>query len=148
MFTQTELDWVKALVETMRGKGYKYYVAQTVTENNNDIDVIVVFSKKSIGGDGLYRYTISEGVRYSLDSNGFSSYSGGGVRTTVDSFSGVLDISNTEFVYTNAEFSGSTIQPDLRTTGGGVTGESIQTGVFLLTLVLLVTVLFRVFRRS
>lgn len=147
MFSATELEWVKALIETMRGKGYRYYVAQTVTESNNDTDVIVVFSKSPIVGNSLYSYTVTDGVRYSLDSNGYSSYSGGGARTKVDAYSGTISVSNTEFVYTNAEFSGSTVQPDIRTTGG-VTGEGIQTGVIVLTIVLLVTILFRIFRRS
>lgn len=145
MFSAQELEWLKALIETMRGKGYKYYVAQTVTENNNDSDVIVVFSKEPITSNGLYSFTVTNGVMYTLDSSGYSAYQGGDARTKVSTYSGRLNIADTEFVYTNAESTGTSIQPDIRYTGG-VLSENSQAGFYLLTLCFLVAVVFNLFR--
>lgn len=144
MFSAQELEWIEALIETMREKGYKYYVAHTVTESDNDTDAVVVFSQEPILGNGLYNFTVSEGVRYTLNSSGYSSYQGGGARTTVDTYSGSLNVNNTEFVYTNAEYSGSTLQPDIRMTGG-VADESIQTSGLLIAMLFLTVVFFRLF---
>ncbi len=144
MFSAQELEWLKALVETMRGKGYKYYVAYTVTETNNDSDAIVVFSETPIVGNGLYSFTVNKGVRYTLDSSGYSSYQGGDARTKVDTYTGNLRVADTEFVYTNAEYAGSTLQPDIRTIGGTV-GESIQTSGVFITMLFLVVVFYRLF---
>lgn len=144
MFSAQELEWIEALIETMRGKGYKYYVAHTVTENNNDADAVVVFSKEPVVGNGLYSFTVSEGVRYTLDSSGYSSYQGGGARTAVDAYSGRLNVADTEFVYTNAQYAGSTLQPDIRMTGG-VAYESTQTATILVAMLLLFVVFYRLF---
>ena len=145
MFTTAEEQWLKALIETMRGKGYKSYVAYTVTENNNDTDVIVIFSKETITGTGLYSFTVTDGVMYSFDSSGYSTYNGSEARTSVGTFSGNLSVDQYEHVYTNAEFNGTTLQPDIRLTGGAAY-ETNQASFYILVLFFLVSVAFRIFR--
>lgn len=145
MFSAQELEWLKALIETMRGKGYMHYVAHTVTQNNNDSDVVVIFSQEPIIGNGLYRFTVADGVMYTLDSSGYSAYGDNDARTKVSSYSGNLNVADTEFVYTNAEYSGTTLQPDIRYTGG-VISETNQAGFYLLTLLFLVVVVLNIFR--
>lgn len=144
MFSAQELEWVKALIETMREKGFNYYVAQTVTSNNNDIDVMVYFSKQPIIGNSLYNFTVNGGVVYSLDSSGYYSNDTNESRTKVLPFSGNLVVARTEFVYTNAEYIGSTLQPDIRQCGG-VINETGQAVFHLVTLCFLVAVVLRFF---
>ena len=144
MFSAQELEWIKALIETMRQKGYKYYVAHTITENNNDIDVVVYFSEQPITGNGLYNFTITGGIRYSLDSSGYYSNDSNEARTKVSNYSGNINVSRTEFVYTNAEYSGTSIQPDIRQLGG-VINETGQAVFHLVTLCFLVAVVLRFF---
>ena len=143
MFTQQELEYVKALVETMRGRGYDYYIARTVTENNNAYDFEVVFSDKEITANGLYSYSGCSGVIYRVDSSsGLNNYDS---KVQVTTFSGSYTVPQREFVYSNAVFQGSTIQPDLRELGG-VQSESNQAGFYLLALFLLVVVAIKLFR--
>ena len=145
MFSAQELEYIKALIETMRGKGYNYYVAHTVTENNNDSDVVVIFSQEPITGNGLYNFTVTDGIQYTVDSSGYNTYGGGDARTQVSSRSGNISIADTEFIYTNAEYSGTSLQPDIRTTGG-VISETNQASFYMLTLFFLVVVVFSIFR--
>lgn len=144
MFSAQELEWIKALIETMRQKGYNNYVAHTITENNNDIDVAIYFSQQPITGNSLYNFTITGGLKYTLDSNGYNSYGSNEARTKVSNYSGDIDVSRTEFVYTNAEYTGTSIQPDIRYSGG-VLSETSQASFYLLTLCFLVAVVLRVF---
>ena len=44
MFSAQETQWLQSIIEAMHNQGYKYYLARTVTENNNEYDVLVVFS--------------------------------------------------------------------------------------------------------
>ena len=143
MFTAQELEYLNALVETMRGRGYDYYVARTVTESNNSYDFEVVFSDKEITANGLYSYSGCSGVIYRVDSSASVNYSDAKVQ--VSDFFGSYNVPQREFVYSNAVFQGGTIQPDLRELGG-VQSESNQAGFYLLALFLLVVVAIKLFR--
>lgn len=143
MFTAQELEYVKALVETMRGRGYDYYIARTVTENNNAYDFEVVFSDKEITANGLYSYSGCSGVIYRVDSSsGLNNYDS---KVQVSSFSGSYTVPQREFVYSNAVFQGGTIQPDLRELGGKAS-EGTQAGFFVSVLLVLVIIAIRIFR--
>jgi hypothetical protein len=143
MFTQQELEFIKALVESMRGQGYDYYIARTVTEDNNSYDVEIVFSTVEIRATGLYGFADCDGVIYRLDSS--SGRSDLNTKLTVSNFSGSYTVPSREFVYTNATFQGGTIQPDIRQLGGKLS-ESNQAGFYLLALFLLVVVAIKLFR--
>ena len=143
MFTQQELEFIKALVESMRGQGYDYYIARTVTEDNNAYDVEIVFSTVEIRATGLYGFDNCDGVIYRLDSS--SGRSDLNAKLTVSSFKGAYMVPSREFVYSNAVFQGGTIHPDLRELGG-VQSESNQAGFYLLALFLLVVVAIKLFR--
>ena len=145
MFTAQETQWIQALIETMQQKEYRYYLARTVTESNNEYDVIVIFSKSPIDGLGVYRYKIVDGVVYSFDSSGYSSYNSTDARVAVSTFDGTYTINQYEHVYTNAEFSGTTLQPDVRMLGGA-NNVQIQAVPYLVVLLILVLVGFRLFR--
>ena len=86
MFSAQETQWLQSIIEAMHNQGYKYYLARTVTENNNEYDVLVVFSESPIIGNGLYSYKIVDGVVYSFDSSGYSSYNNNNARVAVSSF--------------------------------------------------------------
>lgn len=88
MFTAQELEYLKALVETMRGRGYDYYVARTVNESNNLYDFEVVFSDKEITANGLYSYSGCSGVIYRVDSSASVNYSDAKVQ--VSDFLGLI----------------------------------------------------------
>lgn len=150
MFTQVEMDYVSSLVESMRNEGYCYYVARTVTEYNNQYDCELVFSKEKITANSQTSYTVTNGVKYQVDSSGYTiggSYSSGnsGSRVVVSAFSGTYSFAETEFCYTNAEFTGYTLQPDLRRKGGGVYETTMATACIgaLLVLFMFFALLFR-----
>lgn len=146
MFTAVEMEWLQALIETMYQSGYKYYLARTVTERNNNYDVVVLFSRSPITGNGLYSYTATDAVVYSYDSSGYSYGSeDSGARVAVSSHNGNYTVPQYEHVYTNAEFSGATLQPDIRQTGGA-NNEPIQAVPLLVALLVLVLIGFRIFR--
>lgn len=150
MFTAVEMDYVSSLVEQMRGQGYLYYIARTVTESGNNYDCELIFSKEEITANGLYSYRVTNGVRYRVDSSGYTIGSGGlggnnGPRVSVATYSGTYTFQDTEFCYTNATFSGYSVQPDLRLKGGKVNenGTAMVYIVALLGLVLFFALLFR-----
>lgn len=143
MFTQQELDFIKALVESMRGQGYDYYIARTVTEDNNSYDVEIVFSTVEIRATGLYGFADCDGVIYRLDSS--SGRSDLNTKLTVSNFSGSYTVPSREFVYTNATFQGGTIQPDIRQLGGKAS-EGTQAVFFVSVLLVLVIIAIRIFR--
>lgn len=145
MFSAQETQWLQSIIEAMHNQGYKYYLARTVTENNNEYDVLVVFSESPIIGNGLYSYKIVDGVVYSFDSSGYSSYNNNNARVAVSSFNGTYSVAQYEHVYTNAEFSGATLQPDIRSLGGA-NNVQIKAVPFLVVLLILVLVGFKLFR--
>ena len=144
MFSAVEIQYLQALVETMRGQGYKYYIARTVTESGNDFDLEVVFSAKEITAAGMYQYQVRDGVRYRVDSSG-SSTNNRSARVDVGTANGNYSVPVWEHVYTNAVFDGSILQPDVRELGG-VTHEWQGAVPLLLALLVLVLFVFRVFR--
>lgn len=143
MFSAVELDYIKSLVESMRGQGYGYYIARTVSEQDNIYDAEIVFSTTKITASGLYDYSGISGVRYRVDST--TSYRDVTARVVPSSISGTYTVPENEFVYTNAEFFGATIQPDVRKLGGE-RNEQVGACVGLLALLVLVCIAIRVFR--
>ncbi|MCI8393304.1 MAG: hypothetical protein HFJ24_05655 [Clostridia bacterium] len=110
MLSQTELEYVKGVLNAYYAKGYKYYVVHTVTEYNNEYDVCIYLSKIEIEAVTDNYFSIDKGLKVLLDSSSRTqnSYSS---RDRVDGFSGNFTVDNSEFIYTNAknEYSLTTI---------------------------------------
>ncbi|HIU35414.1 MAG TPA: hypothetical protein IAC53_02240, partial [Candidatus Fimenecus excrementigallinarum] len=122
MFNEAQQTIIEALVPTMRKEGYTYYVAYTYTntsswsDDSNQPDLYLVFSREEITASSAYRFSVPAGsVRYICRSDNYSRYddSVNSPRIASESFSGWLSINVYEHVYTNASFTGSTLQPDV-----------------------------------
>ena len=141
MFTATELEYIQSLIESMRGQGYDYYIARTDNERDNTADLEVVFSNQKITADDLYNYRGISGYRYTVDSG---SITDGVRRVSVIPISGTYEVPYSEHCYTNAAFSGGSIQPDIRQQGG-VTIDQNTAFLCVAVLSLLTLVAFRIF---
>lgn len=117
MWSDSNRDYVSALVKSNRGE-YPYYLAHTCTywgiSNTGAYPTFkVYFSKEPITASSLYNYVLpSDTLVYSvIGGNANSNYHSTRVTATVTS--GKLNINDYEFVYTNAESTTATIQPDI-----------------------------------
>lgn len=150
MWSDSYKEYVKSLVESNRGE-YPYYVAHTCTywsyDSSADMPSFkVYFSKDPITATDIYTYILSDNsMVYSvIGSNASRNYSD--QRVTTSSYSGTLVINDYEFIYSNAEYSTRSIQPDILATTN-VT-QSHFDGVSLIILaVLLGTIVSRLVRR-
>ena len=101
MLSSTELEYVKALINSYYAKGYTNYVVHTVTENNNDYDICIYLSKTEIESVTDNYFSIDDGLQIYIDSSGKSNYSTNR-RDSVSRFDGYVTIDQAEFIYTNA----------------------------------------------
>lgn len=108
----------------MRERGYSYYVAYTNTSNDDldryQPDLYLVFSKDKITANNAYSYTVPQGsILYILRTNNYSSSSHAvnTSRVTTQSYGGTFTVDAYEHIYSNAEYSGTTIQPDILSKG-------------------------------
>lgn len=120
MWSDVNKDYVKQLVLTNREE-YPYYVAHTCTywgiNNSSSYPTFkVYFSKEPIKSSDIYNYTFTgETMVYNVVSNNANS-NYHNQRVTTSTYTGNLKIDNYEFVYSNAEYSTRTIQPDITAT--------------------------------
>jgi len=149
MWSDSYRDYVKTLVESNRDT-YPYYVAHTctywgVSSSSAYPSFKIYFSKEPITANGLYTYIFKDtAVVYSVvGGNANSNYHNNRVSTS--SFTGSLKIDDYEFVYTNAEFTGQSIQPDLLSTTNVTQSHFDGFGVVLL-IVLLVSMVVKLLR--
>lgn len=120
MFSTAQQAYCDSLIPTMYEKGYSYYVAYTNTNTgsyyNYEPDLYFVFSKEKIVASSPYLFTASEdSVMYIVRTGNYSS-SNGAVNTervTTKSFGGSFTVDHYEHIYSNAEFAGQTVQPDI-----------------------------------
>lgn len=148
MFSAVQESFLKSLIHTMKEKGYPYYLVHTSRrDDSNQPDLYVYFSKEDIKGNGLYSYTISNGVRYAVNSSNYSDryqaqrISVGGIGSKV------VVVPSYEHVYTNADFGidSVSVQPDITLQEGGEL-RAAQTDNFLLLVLLLTVVMLFIFR--
>lgn len=151
MFNEAQQTIIETLVPTMRKEGYTYYVAYTYTntsswsDDSNQPDLYFVFSREEITASAAYRFSVPAGsVRYICRSDNYSRYddSVNSPRIASESFSGVLSINVYEHVFTNATFSGATLQPDVLK-GERTTNEYLQANGILLAAFLLFVVFWK-----
>ena len=114
IFTDAESVFVRQYVQQYFGKGYPYYVVQTVSERNNDVDVRFYFSKEPIAFSGQYDFTLTEGIRVDFDTSNSYDYSNV-PRLKQSSVSGRVTVGMQENIYTNAvqEFTAVPFHPAL-----------------------------------
>lgn len=150
MWSDSNRDYVKQLVESNR-KEYPYYVAHTCTywdvTNSSALPAFkVYFSKEPITASSQYNYKISaDSLCYSVvSSNANRNYHD--QRVTVSTFGGNLTINDYEFVYSNAEYSAVTIQPDILSTTE-VTQSHFDGVSLIIICILLGTIVARLMKR-
>lgn len=151
MFSTAQKDVLTSLIPVMRRQGYKYYIAYTNTNTNTGwtssavVDLYVVFSSDEIVAKDMYSYSIPSGsVRYAIRTANYST-GNGAVNTdryVTSTYSGTLTVQEYEHIYTNAEFSTSTVQPNILYEARGGYAYEAEVGQ---TITLAVAVLFVVF---
>lgn len=145
MFSAVEESYLKGLIESYRNQGYRYYLAHTVTETNNNYDMYVYFSKKEIKAITSTMFDMTNAVCLRVDSSSRNDNSyNGSTHSRIDifnsSYSNVLSVNQAEFIYTNAEISYTSsnivVQPDIEYSVIGSTTD------FAILFVLIISFLF------
>lgn len=155
MFSDAQQRYLASLVASMRDD-YPYYVAYSDFKNTGyDVpQIYVIFCKEKITSSGLYSYSVPQGVKFSVITSNYSSYgsSSNSERLSVTAYTGgSLSVPIYEWVYTNAEFSGVAVQPDVNSLYGGDYNAQIQTSNFFLVccgLCVLIYGIINCFRRG
>ena len=153
MFSTAQQAYIDAILPTYAKDGYKYYVVYSNNVGNSgyysstDPDLYAVFSKKAISAQDAYTFNIQDSsILVSIRSSNYSSSSSAnnGGRVVVSDYSAqTLKVPVYEHVYTNAEFTGHTLQPDYYLTTGGETNVQIEA----LTIIVLAVVVFVALRK-
>lgn len=134
MFTDAQQRFIASLVSSMRDD-YPYYLAYSDFHSTGyDVpSLYVLFSDKPITASSPYRYVVPQGVKYSVITGNYSSYNSNNDRISVSSFDGgTVSIPVYEWIYSNAKYSGTAIQPDVNMLYGGDYNAQIQTVNFFL----------------
>lgn len=118
MFNTAQQEYCDALIPTMYEKGYCYYVAYTNANTggyyNSEPDLYFVFSKEKITANSAYSFTAPQGsLQYIVRSGNYSNNGVNAERVVTNAFSGSFSVDVYEHIYSNAEFAGQTIQPDI-----------------------------------
>lgn len=146
MFTQVESDYIKSLINVYREQGYKYYLAHTVTERNNEYDIRLYISKEEIKATTDDIFDIQNAIVINIDSSSRNDNNSSSIhaRDTIynSNYSSVVTINKAEFIYTNAivDYSSTMfcINPDIM--NSGVT--SYTGNVISYTLLIILFVIF------
>lgn len=125
MFTTVENEYLRGLLNVYYEKGYKNYIAHTVTETDNNYDFYVYLSKDKITANSSHDFVLSDNSIVIYVDSSARSTSGynpsNSSRDLVSFFSGDLHVHIAEFIYTNANFSYSLINepinPDILMSG-------------------------------
>lgn len=151
MWSDSYRDYVKALVLTNRDE-YPYYVAHTCSyfgsvSSYNYPSFKVYFSKKPITASSLYSYVLQDdSVVYSVIGSSANN-NAHAQRVTVNNIGGTINIDTYEFVYSNAEYSSESIQPDI-TVSEGVNQVEFQAVSLVLLCFLLAVLVVKLLKRS
>ena len=156
MFSTNQIEYVKTLLPTYANQGYKYYIAYTNNDNTNyystNPDLYVIFSKDKITASDGYNYSVNpeETVIISIRTGNYSTSTSAdnSERVLVNQYvNETLFIDEWEHIYTNAEFTGHTLQPDYNLISGGETNVRLEAITFVLLVYLLITIGSKLFRR-
>lgn len=161
MFSTAQQSYIDSLLPTFAKDGYKYYVVYTNSlysgsyYGSTNPDLYFVLSKKSIKAKNGYSYTLeSDSIFVSCRTVNYSSSNSAnnGNRITVEDYTGnTLNIESYEHIYTNAEFSGVSLQPDIYLSSRGLNNAYQQvisfSLLFIFAFVLLKRLWFKRFGR-
>ena len=107
MFSTVEESYIKGLISSYYQKGYKFYVVHTITENNDEYDACIYFSKSEIKAITPLTFDVTNGVCIKLDSSSRYSYNDSSniyKSLLVDgNYNNILSVDKAEFIYTNAK---------------------------------------------
>ena len=124
MFNTAQQEYCDSLIPTMRERGYPYYVAYTNTYTDSayryEPDLYFVFSKEKISASSAYSFTVPQGaIMFIVRTSNYStsSHAVNTSRVTSQPYVGTFTVDAYEHIYSNAEFSGNTIQPDILSKG-------------------------------
>lgn len=153
MFSTAQQAYIDALLPTYAKDGYKYYVVYSDNVANSGYyssanpDLYAVFSKETISAQDAYTYDVGDSsILLTIRSSNYSSSNTANNtdRIVVSDYAAkTLEIPEYEHIYTNAEFTGHTLQPDYYLTTGGETNVQIEA----LTIAVLAVVFFVAFRK-
>ena len=145
MFSTAQQSYIEALLPTYAKDGYKYYVVYSDSVSNSGYyfsanpDLYAVFSKEPITAQNGYTYVIEDdSILVSVRTGNYSSSSSAVNSSRVvvtDYAAGTLTVPEYEHIYTNAEFTGHTLQPDYYLASGGETNVQIESISFILLIV-------------
>ena len=152
MFSTAQNDYLKSLIPAMRRQGYRYYLAYSDNDrdNNYNPDLYVIFAKDKIMANSLYSYSVTAGsVRYSIITSN-TSYNNTAYRVTT-AFVGAstVNIDRYEHIYSNAAPVTDTVQlqPDILYTGEVYARETVSAVGIVLVIGLFVSWFWRSFSR-
>ena len=125
MFTAVENEYLKGLLNVYKEQGYKYYVAHTVTETDNNYDMYVYLSKEKITSSSPTTFNLADNsivIYIDSSSRNDNSYNPSiHTRDILYVYSGELKVNLAEFIYTNAEVSytliDNSLNPDILLSG-------------------------------
>lgn len=153
MFSTSQQAYIDALLPTYAKDGYKYYVIYSNNMANSGYgstshpDLYALFSKKAISAKNAYSFSVEDSsILVAVRSSNYSSSSSANnsARIVVQDYSpGTLKIPECEHIYTNAEFTGYTLQPDYYLSTGGETNVQIQAISLIMLSVLFLSMLYR-----
>lgn len=151
MISATESEWAQMMVNTLYSEGYTSYVVREVY-NDDYADMELYVSREPISFDSSTRFTVIDGLCFTVDSSprysSSSSYTGTSVSR--NSFSGSVSARSFEFLYSNSKLDGVTLVPDIRYLNGGQAHEDNQTALganlFVLCAFLLTYIGIKLFR--
>lgn len=103
IFTDAEITFSRQYVQRYQDAGYPYYVAQTVNERNNVVDLRFYFSKEPISFRNQYSFSLSDGICIDVDTS--NSYDlTGSTRFSQRSISGSVSVGSNEDIFTNGVY--------------------------------------------
>lgn len=149
MLSTIESDYIKGLISVYKSKGYKSYICHTVTEQNNDYDFCIYFSKEDIIAVNNDVFSIKNGIKLYVDSTS-RSYNNTTPRVILSNsnYSGSFSVHTAEFIYTNAILDYSegayVLNPDI--SKSGVTNYEFDSFGIILLVIVLTILLFNFIR--
>lgn len=153
MWNDSYRDYVKAVVETSHDE-YPYYMAHTCTYFGTGSTVgqpafKIYLSKEPITANGLYTYLLpADTLVYSvIGVNAGVNNNSPRVRVTSTTVDGTVGVNEYEFVYSNAEYSGNSVQPDLLA-ASAATQNHFDAFSLILLVILLGALVVKLFKRS
>ena len=121
MFSSLEVDYILSLINTYQRLGYKYYMCHTITENDNNYDICIYFSKNKITAVTSTTFDVTNAIQIYIDSssrndNSYNSSTHHRDYVSNSNLTKIVSVHQAEFIYTNAvvETSSNTVvNPDL-----------------------------------